>query len=148
MTTSERARHDLFQAAEHALGAKEAETMMELLPTAGWSDVARQRDLDGLEQRVNDRIMAESALLRSEMADLRTELKTEMADLRTELKTEMAGLRTELKTEMAGLRGDFRSEFADFRAELHRDQRTMQRQIILALVVALVSIVLTTAGLG
>ena len=137
MTTSERARHDLFQAAEHALGAKEAETMMELLPTAGWSDVARQRDLDGLEQRVNDRITAESALLRSEMADLRTELKTEMA-----------GLRTELKTEMAGLRGDFRSEFADFRAELHRDQRTMQRQIILALVVALVSIVLTTAGLG
>jgi len=126
MTTSERARHDLFQAAEHALGAKEAETMMELLPTAGWSDVARQRDLDGLEQRVNDRITAESALLRSEMADLRTELKTEMA----------------------GLRGDFRSEFADFRAELHRDQRTMQRQIILALVVALVSIVLTTAGLG
>ena len=137
MTTSERARHDLFQAAEHALGAKEAETMMELLPTAGWSDVARQRDLDGLEQRVNDRITAESALLRSEMAHLRTELKTEMA-----------GLRTELKTEMAGLRGDFRSEFADFRAELHRDQRTMQRQIILALVVALVSIVLTTAGLG
>ena len=137
MTIGERARHDLYQAAERVLGAKEAETMMELLPTAGWSDIARHRDLDALEQRVNDRITAESALLRAEIAELRAEVKTDIAELRTEVRTQLADLRT-----------DLRAEFADFRDQLHRDQRSLQRQIILALIVALVSMVVASAGLG
>jgi uncharacterized protein YdhG (YjbR/CyaY superfamily) len=39
---------------------------------------------------------ADLAELRTEIAELRTELKMEMAELRTELKAEMAALRTEL----------------------------------------------------
>ena len=125
--------------------------MMELLPHDGWTDVARTGDLDQLERSLNDRITAESALLRAEMAELRADLHTEMAELRADLQTEMAGLRADLQTEMAGLRADLRSELtsgiAAFRDELHRDQRALQRQIILALVVALVSMVLTMGGL-
>ena len=44
--------------------------------------------------------------LRTEMADLRTDMRTEMADLRTDVGTELAGLRGE----MAGMRGDLCAE--------------------------------------
>jgi hypothetical protein len=137
MAITERSRQNLFKRLDEQLGPEEAETMMELLPHQGWSEVARTSDLHALERSLNDRITAESALLRAEMADLRAELRTDMAQLRTDLETDMAELRTE-----------FHTSFGAFRDELHRDQRTLQRQIILALVVALVSMVLTTANLA
>ena len=111
--------------------------MMELLPHQGWSDVARTGDIQALERSLNDRITAESALLRAEMAELRGELRNDMADLRGELRSDMSGLQLSLT-----------EQFASFRDELHRDQRTLQRQIILALVVALISVVISAAGLG
>ncbi len=58
--------------------------------------------------------------LKTEIADLRTELKTEVADLRTELKTEIAGLRTELKTEIAGLRTELKTDIANLRVDMVR----------------------------
>ena len=115
MAITERSRQNLFKRLDEQLGPEEAETMMELLPHQGWSDVARTRDLHALERSLDDRITTESALLRAEMAELRV---------------------------------DFHASFAAFRDELHRDQRTLQRQIILALVVALVSVVISTANLG
>jgi hypothetical protein len=126
MAITERSRQTLFQRLDEKLGPEEAETMMELLPHQGWSDVARTSDIEQLERSVNDRITAESALLRAEMAELRGELRADMAELRTE----------------------FHTSFAAFRDELHRDQRTLQRQIILALVVALISVVVAASGLG
>ena len=108
MAITERSRQNLFKRLDEQLGPEEAETMMELLPHQGWSDVARTRDIQALERSLNDRITAESALLRVE----------------------------------------FHTSFATFRDELHRDQRTLQRQIILALVVALVSMVISTTNLG
>ena len=103
--------------------------MMELLPHQGWSDVARTRDLQALERSLNDRITAESALLRAEMAEMRGELRNEMTVLRSDLTDR------------------FSVEFSAFRDELHRDQRTLQRQIILALVIALLGVVVAAAGL-
>lgn len=49
----ERARHELFLRLEQALGAEEAETLMEMLPPVGWADVATKRDLDSLEERID-----------------------------------------------------------------------------------------------
>ena len=137
MTISERSRQNLFNRLDEQLGPEEAETMMELLPYQGWSDVARTGDIQALERSLNDRITAESALLRAEMAELRGELRNDMADLRGELRSDMSGLQLSLT-----------EQFASFRDELHRDQRTLQRQIILALVVALISVVISAAGLG
>jgi hypothetical protein len=130
MAITERSRKNLFQRLDEQLGPEEAETMMELLPHQGWSDVARTGDIERLERAINDRITAESALHRAEMAELRGELHTDMAELRTELRVEL------------------HASLAAFRDELHRDQRTLQRQIILALVVALISVVVAASGLG
>ena len=77
-----------------AHGTEVANTIMDHLPPAGWSDLATKTDLatQGLLLRSE---------LRSEMSDLRTELKSEMSDLRTELKSEMSDLRKELATGFA-----------------------------------------------
>ena len=125
MVITERNRQNLFTRLDEQLGPEKAETMMELLPHQCWGDVARTGDLQALERSVNDRITAESALLRAEMSELRSELKSDISELRTE----------------------FHTSFGAFRDELHRDQRTLQRQIILALVVALISTVISVATL-
>ena len=54
---------------------------MELLPPVGWGDVARKSDI----------------------TELRGELRTEMAELRVELKGEIAELRDEVRTDIRQL---------------------------------------------
>jgi len=133
MAITEKSRHHLYQRLEEALGSEEAAVLMEHLPPVGWADVATKRDLDNLHDRI-----------RVDLANIRTE----MAELRTEVRTEIAELRTEVRTEMAGLRADLRGDLASFRDDMHVDRRTAQRQVILALVVALVSMILSMNGIG
>ncbi len=59
---------------------------MEHLPPAGWSHLAAKDDL-----------ALTTGVLRTEMANLRTELKQEIADLRAELKQDMAQLRIDME---------------------------------------------------
>ncbi|MSZ54749.1 MAG: DUF1640 domain-containing protein, partial [Actinobacteria bacterium] len=89
------------------IGPEEADILMEHLPPAGWSHLATKDD-----------ITLSGAVLRTEVAELRTELKTEIAELRTELKTEISELRTELKTEIAAVRTELKTEIAELRTEL------------------------------
>lgn len=51
----ERARHELYRAAEQLLGEKQANTLMSLLPPVGWADVATKDDLHQLEARMDVR---------------------------------------------------------------------------------------------
>lgn len=51
MAVSDAARNRLYNTIREYFGPEDADTMMELLPPVGWSDVARQRDLDRLEAR-------------------------------------------------------------------------------------------------
>jgi hypothetical protein len=46
MAITDEDRNHLFNTLRETLGAKDAARMMELLPPLGWSDVARQRDVD------------------------------------------------------------------------------------------------------
>jgi len=122
MAITEKSRHHLYQRLEEALGSEEAAVLMEHLPPVGWADVATKRDLDNLHDRI----------------------RVDLANIRTEI----AELRTEVRTEMAGLRADLRGDLASFRDDMHVDRRTAQRQVILALVVALVSMILSMNGIG
>jgi hypothetical protein len=70
--------------------SEQAEALAEALGEASHGDLATKADLADLATK------ADLAAVRTEMAELRTELKTEMAELKIELKTEIAGIKIEL----------------------------------------------------
>jgi hypothetical protein len=45
--------------------------------------------------------------MRTEFADVRSEMRTEFADVRSEMRTEFADVRTEMRTGFANLRAEF-----------------------------------------
>ena len=136
MAVSEETRHTLYRRLEEVLGHEEATTLMELVPPVGWADVATKQDLDHLAEVIRLELRAGLAGGRTEMGELRTELRTEMGELRTELRTEMGELRTEmgelrteLRTEMGELRTELRTEMGELRTEMVALQATFQREL-------------------
>jgi hypothetical protein len=123
-------RRRIHAAFEEHFGADIAEALMELLPSSGWSDLARSSDITA--------VRGEIAQVRGELADLRGELKGEIADLRVELKGDMAVL----KTEIGDLRVELKGEIADLRESI----RTMMPR--LALTQMAMSISVTGLALG
>lgn len=144
MAITEEARHELFQRFEEVFGHQVAVTFMEHLPPIGAVDLATTADVDEL-----------GANLRTEMADLRGELRGEMADLRGDLRGEMADLRMEMRTEFGAVRVEiaqldtrFVEMFGSFKDELHAELRTANRQVTLALIAAIVTMVIASVGMG
>jgi len=141
MAIDESKRQDLYLVATEKFGRKEADTLMTLLPTSVWEDVATKTDLElhsallkiQFNEVHNDlrteisgvrtELKGDVASLRGEIASLRGELKGDIADLngglaslRTELKGDIADLRAELKGDIA----DVRLEIAELRIEMHQ----------------------------
>jgi putative component of toxin-antitoxin plasmid stabilization module len=105
MAIDESKRQDLYLAATEKFCRKEADTLMTLLPTSVWEDVATKTDLE-----------LHDALLKLQINEVHNDLKTEIADLRAEIKGDIANLRTELKGDFA----DVRLEIAELRTEMHQ----------------------------
>jgi hypothetical protein len=78
MAVDERARHELHAWLEQAAGPERAATLMELLPSVGWGDVARQSDLVALRADVEHvRVQLETKIDASANA-LRAEFRQEL----------------------------------------------------------------------
>jgi hypothetical protein len=105
MAIDESKRQDLYLVATEKFGRKEADTLMTLLPTSVWEDIATKTDLE-----------LHDALLKLQINEVHNDLKTEIADLRAELKGDIADLRAELKGDIA----DVRLEIAELRTEMHQ----------------------------
>ncbi|MEM8904532.1 MAG: hypothetical protein AAGF02_12585 [Actinomycetota bacterium] len=86
MTDAARDRRELHQALADQLGERPADTLMAHLPDQPTPDFATRDDL-----------LANTIMLRGEMAELRSELRGEMAELRSELRGEMAELKVSLQ---------------------------------------------------
>ena len=110
MAIDESKRQDLYLVATEKFGRKEADTLMTLLPTSVWEDVATKTDLE-----------LHSALLKIQFNEVHNDLRTEISGVRTELKGDIASLRGELKGDIADLRGELKGDIADLRAELKGD---------------------------
>ena len=76
MSITNESRHHLHQRLDHVLGTKEAAVLMEHLPPVGWADVARVRDLELLEERLELRMDAMEARLRLEMKETEARMLT------------------------------------------------------------------------
>lgn len=105
MAIDESKRQDLYLVATEKFGRKEADTLMTLLPTSVWEDVATKTDLE-----------LHSALLKIQFNEVHNDLRTEISGVRTELKGDVASLRAELKADIA----DVRLEIAELRTEMHQ----------------------------
>ena len=110
MAIDESKRQDLYLVATEKFGRKEADTLMTLLPTSVWEDVATKTDLE-----------LHSALLKIQFNEVHNDLRNEISGVRTELKDDIASLRGELKGDIADLRGELKDDIADLRAELKGD---------------------------
>ena len=92
MAIDESKRQDLYLVATEKFGRKEADTLMTLLPTSVWEDVATKTDLE-----------LHSSLLKIQFNEVHNDLRTEISGVRTELKGDIADVRleiAELRTEM------------------------------------------------
>ncbi len=77
--------------------------------------------------------VAGSAATKSDVRDLRSELKTEFKDLRTEVKAEISQLRDELKVESTERRADvtrLSREIADVRGDIKNLKAQMYRLLL------------------
>ena len=99
---SEAARNDLYNGLSEVLGPERAETLMSYLPRYDPGEVATRSDLDSI---------------RTDIVDLRSELKGDIADLRLELKGDISDMRADLTT--------LRSELATHGELLFSLQRTL-----------------------
>lgn len=125
-------RRGLYDALDQLLPPEARDTLMELLPPVGWSDVARQADISEL---------------RSEIAQFRADLTGQMAEHRAEATGEIAQLRAEATAGMTQLRADVTAEISDLRSEV----RTQFPKLVatnVASMTALVGLVLAALQLG
>ncbi len=86
---SEAARNDLYNGFSELLGPERAETLMSYLPRYDPDDVATRSDVDSI---------------RTEISDLRSELKDDIADLRSEVRSDIGAVKadvTSLRSELA-----------------------------------------------
>jgi hypothetical protein len=147
MAIDESKRQDLYLVATEKFGRKEADTLMTLLPTSVWEDVATKTDLElhsallkiQFNEVHNDlraeisgvrtELKGDVASLRGEIASLHAELKGDIADLRAELNGDIADVRAELKGDIADLRAELKGDIADLRAELKGDIADVRLEI-------------------
>jgi len=132
MAIDESKRQDLYLVATEKFGRKEADTLMTLLPTSVWEDVATKTDLE-----------LHSALLKIQFNEVHNDLRNEISGVRTELKGDVASLRGELKGDIASLRGELKGDIADVRldiAELRIEMHQMFRKNYMVMISAIFAI--------
>jgi gas vesicle protein len=129
MAIDESKRQDLYLVATEKFGRKEADTLMTLLPTSVWEDVATKTDLELHSALLKIQFNEVHNDLRTEISGVRTELKDDIASLRGELKGDIADLRGELKDDIASLRGELKGDIADLRGELKDDIASLRGEL-------------------
>ncbi len=103
--------------------------------TGAVADALHEAELatKGDVERSGAALLAEMAVLRTDMMAIRAELKADIAQVRTELKADIAHVRTELKGDMAAFRAEVKGDMGTFQAELRADMgrfRSEQRGAI------------------
>lgn len=92
MSVDERSRHQLYQRLQEVLGAEEAGTLMDHLPSGGVSQLATKDDLRSTEERLELKIEVLTHEMNAMKHELRTEIHRTARTLTLSLTTIMAVL--------------------------------------------------------
>jgi hypothetical protein len=96
MSATEFERHQLFSWFEEHMGRERASTMMNLLPPAGWGDVATRRDLHLVETRIDTLEAGLNARIDTLEARLNARIDTLEARLDAKIEARLSEFRSEL----------------------------------------------------
>jgi len=110
--TSQQEQITMQEKLREVLGTGPAATLISMLPRS--DELATKTDLFELRDELRGDMADFRAELRGDMSDFRAELRGDMADFRAEMKGEMAGSKSELKDDLAGVR----TEVAFLRQEI------------------------------
>ncbi len=106
------------------MGTSQAEAVTETIRVAVFQGVASKEDIDELRSEIGElrsEMKADIGELRSEIGELRAEMKADIAGLRAEMKADIAELRAEMKADIAELRAETKADIAELRAETKGD---------------------------
>ena len=112
MAVTESERYELSQVLVEKLGAEGAQTLMELLPPTGWSEVATKHDFD--HQR---------ALFRADLDQHRTETRAQLDQHRAETSAQLDQHRAETSVELQELRGEIQASELRLETKIERGLR-------------------------
>ena len=110
-------RRQMSEAFVAAHGTEVADIIMDHLPPAGWSDLARRSDLAEQALLFRNDLTEQSLLYRRDLDAFAKEVRSEIAVFGDKVRGEIAGVRDEMRGEVAGLRDEVRGEFAAVRKE-------------------------------
>ena len=115
----------------HAIKRSTQETMRTRLVSRGVNEKEAEAHAEATaEATVEAIVMSQQDLVTKQDLELTTEkLRTEMADLRAEMKADNAELRTEMKTDNEKLRTEVKTDIAEFRAEVKTDIAELRTEI-------------------
>ena len=159
MAITEETRHHLYQRLEGVLGPEEAWRRRSAdgvdwylrSDDTGIFRVATKHDLDHVAEVLGLRIdhLEERMEHRFTESELRWDERfaSGLASLEVRLLSAFSDARDELRAESVAFRDESRTESAAFRETWHAEQRAHQRQVIVLLLVALVSLVAASVGL-
>jgi hypothetical protein len=138
----EPARHDLYRGLEELLGNKRADTLMSMLPGAGWADVATRQgvrdDLRQLEARVDTRFIRVEAVI--DVRSARVDARVASVD------AQLRDVETRLDARFSQVDLHFDESESRIRSYLDRALREQTRTLLLGMVGAMFTI--TSLGLA
>ena len=103
----------------------------DMLRNAGIDEKSARAHADALDDAMRQGVATKSDVgdVRSDMQNVRQELKTDIAELRQELKTDIAELRHELKTDIAELRHELKTDISELRQEVKTDISGLRHEV-------------------
>jgi hypothetical protein len=153
MAVTESERYELYQVLVEKLGAEGAQTLMEHLPPAGWSEVATKHDLDHHRALTHADLDQYRADTRAQLDQHRSETSAQLAEMRNDLEVHRTEMRSMFDQHSAGnsaqleeLRGEIRESELRLEAKIERGLR-LNAMTIIGVNASLLTVVVTVLAL-
>jgi len=135
MAVTESERYELYQVLVEKLGAEGAQTLMEHLPPAGWSEVATKHDLDH-----------HRALTHADLDQYRAETRAQLDQHRTEMRSMFDQHRAGNSAQLEELRGEIRESELRLEGRIEHGLR-VNAMTIIGVNASLLTVVVTVLAL-